>query len=84
MVMRWLGVLTRDRVVVVAVVLIDGRSIAFGVNVVGVDVGGWQCRLNKLRIPNDDVFTFFDHRGGLWRSRNDIWHWRRERGNLSK
>jgi hypothetical protein len=61
-----LGALNGDRVAVVAIFLDNGRSVAFGVDVVGVDIGGWQCRVIKLRIANDDGFIFFDHRGGWW------------------
>ena len=68
-----MGALTGDRVIVIVIVLDNGRSIAVRVDVVGVDIGGWQCRLNKLRIPNDDKFIFFDHRGGWWRSRKNAW-----------
>jgi hypothetical protein len=71
--------LTGDRVVVVAVVLDEGRSVAVGVDVVGVDLGGQQSRLNKLRIPSDDGFIFFEHRGGWWRNRKNAWCWWRER-----
>ncbi len=58
--------MTGDRVVINAVILDDGGSVAVGVDVICVDVGGQQGRLNKLRIPNDDGFIFFDHRGGWW------------------
>jgi hypothetical protein len=53
--------LTGDRYVVVAVVLDNCRSVAVGVVADGVEVVGWQGRLNKLRIPNDDRFIFVDH-----------------------
>ena len=79
-----MGELTGDRVLVVTVVLNDGRSVACGVGFVGVDIGGRQCRLNKLRIPNDDWFIFFDHRGGWLRSRKNAWCWWREWCNLAK
>jgi hypothetical protein len=57
MVMRWAGALTGDRCVVLAVVLNDCRSVAVGVDDVGVEVVDWQVRLNKLRIPNDNGFN---------------------------
>jgi hypothetical protein len=76
--------LTGDRVVVVTVILNNGRSVVFGVDFVCVDVGGRQCRLNKLRIPNDDWFIFFDPGGGWWRSRKSAWCWWREWCNLAK
>jgi hypothetical protein len=79
-----LGALTGDRVIIITVVLNDGRSVTFGVDFVGVEIGGWQCRLNKLRIPNDDWFIFFDNRGGWWRNRKNAWCRRREQCNLNK
>ena len=63
--------MTGDRYVVVAVVLDNCRSVAVGVVADGVEVVGWQGRLNKLRIPNDDRFIFVDHWGGWWRSRKN-------------
>ena len=68
-----MGALTADRVLIVAVGLDNGSSVAVGVDVVCVDIGGRQGRLNKLRIPNDCGFIFFDHRGGLWRSVKNAW-----------
>jgi hypothetical protein len=76
--------LTGDRVVLVAVILDNGRSVAVGGDVVGVEVGGWQDRLKKLRISNDDRFVFIDHRGGWWRSRKNAWCRWRERCNLAE
>ncbi len=76
--------MTGDWVVIVTDVLDNGRSVAVGVDVVGVDVGGQQGRLNKLRIPIDDGFIFFDLRGGWWRSRkNARCRWRKQ-CNLAK
>ncbi len=79
-----MGALNGDRVVIVAVVLDNGRSVAVRVDGVIVDVWGWQGRLNKLRIPNDGGFIFFDHMGGWWRSRKNARCWWRERCNLAK
>ncbi len=76
--------MTGDRVVVLAVILDNGRSVAVGVDDVSVEVGGPQGRLNKLRIPNDDGFIFFDHRGGWWWSRKNAWYRWREKCNLAK
>jgi hypothetical protein len=84
MVMRWVGALTGDRCIVVAVILDNCRSVGVGADVVGVEVVGWQGRLNKLRIPNDDGFIFVNHWGGWWRSRKNAWCWWRERCNLAK
>jgi hypothetical protein len=71
MVTRWVGALTGDRCVVVAIVPDNSRSVAVGVDVISVEVAVWQGRLNKLRIPNDDGFTFVNHWGGWWRSRKN-------------
>jgi hypothetical protein len=84
MVTRWSGALTENRCNVVTVVLDNCRSVADGVAVLGVEVVGWQGRLNKLRIPNDDGFIFVDHWLGWWRSRKNAWWWWSERCNLAK
>jgi hypothetical protein len=64
MVIMWAGALTRGRCVILAIILKDCRGVAVGVDVIGVEVVGWQGRLNKLRIPNDDGFIFVNHWGG--------------------
>jgi hypothetical protein len=84
MVTRWVGALTRDRCVVVAIVLNNCRSVAVGADAIGVEVVGRQGRLNKLRISNDDGFIFVNHWGGWWRSRKNDWCWWREQFNLAK
>jgi hypothetical protein len=53
--------------------IINCRSVAIGVDVIGVEVVGRQGRLNKLRIPNDDRYIFIDRWGGRWRRRKNAW-----------
>ncbi len=78
------GCVDWGRCVAVAAVLDNCKGVAVGVDVVSVEVVGWQGRLNKLRISNDDGFIFVDHWGRWWRSRKNVCCQWRERCNLAK